>query len=82
MKRILSLTLLLVCFLPSMAVAMKEKIQPIYEERAALDDIFYIKDKRVGLCFAVINEMDTGFSFTEVPCDKVKKYIVEMRYIY
>lgn len=37
-------------------------------------NIYYIKDKRTGLCFAEVG-MGNTYSFTCVPCDSVKLYL-------
>lgn len=46
-----------------------------------VDKLTYIKDKRVGICFAIIasrrsfNTDSSGLAITEVSCFKVKKYL-------
>lgn len=40
----------------------------------AIGNIYYVKDKRSNLCFA-LRSMGTSSSFTCVPCDSVKHLI-------
>lgn len=46
-----------------------------------VDRLTYVKDKRVGLCFAIIASRKTwdtdssGLAITEVPCDKVDDHL-------
>jgi len=56
------------------------KVSASYAKEMA-EKVTYTKDKRTGLCFAIIATRKTnsasqsGMGMTEVPCDKVEKYI-------
>lgn len=43
--------------------------------KALIKKLYYFKDARTGLCFAVSNLSASGY-MAHVPCDKVKKYLV------
>jgi len=53
----------------------EEHQKALIEDQAyrAVNNIYYVRDKRVDLCFACANYPGSRpFSMTEVPCDKVQ----------
>ena len=56
----------------------KHKEHNASEALVVMREMVYVKDNRTGLCFAYYwgNDEDGGPALTNVPCDKVEKFLV------